>query len=122
VNRIMLAMAIVGLSACEGSPQAIFSCELSTVSQCTQAKLEYDCLFTNNSQVRVNTLQFKTWFYDSSDVLINHSDLSSQQVPPGQTVHVQFIRIDNGKASTIRICSVDPQSSLGKSLPMTRIN
>lgn len=94
-----------------GNRVHLYNCELHTIQKCNTNKLSgedrLDCLFTNNSKVRVDPNDFTVWNYDAHGILIENTPVvGSVTVPPGQTIHIEVLT--NSDASAAVFCSMDP--------------
>jgi hypothetical protein len=103
------------------SVASVYHCE-QDIRQCEKHNQRYDCLFKNTAAVPVRTDSFKVWLYDKDDILLYSTAFHQKIVRPNETVHAEFIAYNpNGKIRAIKICSVDPKSDLGRTLPMNPV-
>jgi hypothetical protein len=95
--------------------QDLQGCESTQIHSCKTADgQDYDCLFTNLSQARIELSEIRIWNYDANHVLIHQQPTDTQfAIAPGQTAHFEFHDVD-GNAVHGRLCRVDPESVVGR--------
>lgn len=99
----------------------LFTCGEHEIRQCKFGNATHDCLFTNTASVPVQD-GFYVWQYDADDVLLDKGDLYlASSASPGSTVHAKFFTDRSRKPSKVIVCSVDPKSELGRTLPLSRV-
>ena len=70
------------------------------------------CTFTNTASAPVNTRQFSAWSYSHSGVMLKNRAIGFDNVSPGRSVKVELMfdmKTDKGY-----VCSMDPESDIGK--------
>jgi len=89
----------------------LYNCEQHTIRQCKEfSYYKTDCLFTNNSTVRVAPNALSVWYYDKNGIFLDKGSVSSSvSIPPGQTVHILVSKRKDTYRSVI--CSMDPNSN-----------
>ncbi len=121
LGALILFSAPSGLMA--GSSVDIYNCEDHVIKQCTRAtRARYDCMFTNTSRVAANTGRMTVWYYDNNDIYVERDTPYHVAVAPGQTVYLQFLTPSSKKVTKAVICSIDPKSSIGRTLPLSKAN
>jgi len=90
----------------------LLSCEGARIHGCKTADGQaYDCLFTNDSQSRIEISDTKVWNYDTSNMLLERKEVDTQfAMPPGRTVHFEFHNSDKNAVHG-RLCGRDPISA-----------
>jgi len=94
--------------------QDLLGCESTQIHSCKTADgQDYDCLFTNLSQTRIELSEIRIWNYDANNVLTHQQPIDTQfAIPPGRTAHFEFHDVDDGAVHG-RLCRVDPESVVG---------
>jgi hypothetical protein len=91
--------------------QDLVSCESTQIHGCkTSDGQDYDCLFTNMAQTRVELSDIRIWNYDGANELIHAQAIDTRfALPPGRTAHFEFHNTD-ANAAHGKLCRLDPQT------------
>jgi len=105
------ASASAAALASQPAYQDLLGCESTQIHSCKSVDgQDYDCLFTNLSQTRIELSDIRIWNYDANHVLIHQQPIDTQfAIPPGRTAHFEFHDVDAGAVHG-RLCRVDPES------------
>ena len=99
----------------QGIDVELYNCELHRVEQCEWHKNLDDwasCRFTNTAKVPVKMSGIRTWSYTEDGVQLYQAPLMTGVVNPGRTVQVDVMMHED--AHRAYICSLDPESEIGR--------
>jgi hypothetical protein len=101
-----------GAAAVPGAYQHLLSCEGTRIHSCkTRDGTLYACLYTNDSQDRMELSDIRLWNYGADDTLLGERNIDAQyEVPPGRTVIFQFHNPAQHATHGL-LCTLDPREA-----------